>query len=98
MTIKSSWRGHPIHIKNEDWVYTQTNKLVSEDIHKECNFCGKGNTVDDHDGCLGTLPNVMNACCGHGVIEDAYVQFPDDSCIRGQEAIDWIKINKGENL
>ena len=28
----------------------------------------------------------MNACCGHGDIEEAYIQFWDGSCIRGEDA------------
>ncbi|UZV41106.1 hypothetical protein vBVpaMR16F_40 [Vibrio phage vB_VpaM_R16F] len=32
----------------------------------------------------------MNACCGHGDIEVAYIQFWDSKCIRGQEAMEII--------
>lgn len=52
-----------------------------------CGFCGKHNATDGHDGCLGTLPDVMNACCGHGEPEHAFVQFNDGVCVRGQAAI-----------
>ena len=38
----------------------------------------------------------MNACCGHGVVEDAYVQLSIDETIRGQDALDYIKNNRGE--
>lgn len=41
-----------------------------------CLECGLHRTKQGHDGCLGTLPgDVMNACCGHGNIPDAYIQF-----------------------
>ena len=33
----------------------------------------------------------MNACCGHGVQKEAYIQYFDESCIRGNEAIKAIK-------
>lgn len=36
--------------------------------------------------CLGSLAGVMNACCGHGDITEAYVQFLDGFCIRGRDA------------
>lgn len=41
-----------------------------------CEKCGKGPTDKGHDGCLGTLPgNIMNACCGHGNDDQAYIQY-----------------------
>lgn len=40
-----------------------------------CGYCGVSRTKEGHDGCLGTLENVMNACCGHGELGMAYVQF-----------------------
>ena len=63
-----------------------------------CTHCGKERTAEGHDGCVGTLPNVMNACCGHGKVNEAYVQFnhkdyKKDSNkyrITGQEAINLI--------
>lgn len=67
-----------------------------------CAFCGLEDTPDGHDGCIGTLPDVMNACCGHGTIEFAYVQFWDGLTVDGQwerarldgqEALDHIKKN-----
>jgi len=42
-----------------------------------CGFCGLDRTPEGHDGCIGTLPGVMNACCGHGDTEMAYVQYED---------------------
>ena len=57
-----------------------------------CGACGLGNTLEGHDGCIGTLPsNVMTACCGHGVTTEAYVQFWDRSRIAGQEAINYME-------
>lgn len=34
---------------------------------RNCALCGQGETPEGHDFCLGTLPKVTNACCGHGV-------------------------------
>lgn len=45
-----------------------------------CGHCNLPNRVDGHDACLGTIPGVMNACCGHGDVRCAYVQFrPEDA-------------------
>ena len=64
-----------------------------------CNYCGLPNTKEGHDGCIGTLKNVMNACCGHGHTRAAYVQFyhdnyknePNKKRIEGEEALKYIK-------
>lgn len=41
---------------------------------------------NESDECLGILPGIANACCGHGDAESAYVQLLDGSCIRGKNA------------
>ena len=58
----------------------------------ECAKCGKLPTKEGHDGCIGTLPDsdVMNACCGHGLNSQAYVQFRNSPRISGTEAINYI--------
>ncbi|MCP9290012.1 hypothetical protein [Gracilimonas sediminicola] len=58
-----------------------------------CDHCGLDRTPEGHDGCIGTLDNVMNACCGHGETEMAYVQFNDKSRIAGQKALNYINKN-----
>ena len=41
-----------------------------------CAYCNRQATAEGHDACLGTIPGpVMNACCGHGDISKAYIQF-----------------------
>lgn len=51
-----------------------------------CGNCGKRRTDEGHDACLGTLIGVMNACCGHGNEDEAYIQFLDGECVRGKDA------------
>lgn len=77
---------------NNKWVYSDT----EEDINKvrPCINCGKYPTEEDHDGCLGTLQGVMNACCGHGEEDQAYIQFLDGYCIYGQDAAVILEILK----
>jgi len=56
-----------------------------------CRKCGKLPTKEGHDACLGTLPNVMNACCGHGRDQWAYVQFWGGRIIQGLGALHYQK-------
>lgn len=64
-----------------------------------CGKCKKGPTLEGHDGCLGTLPDaeIMNACCGHGNDDQAYIQYWDGSRIAGCQAIKEIKRLSKEN-
>lgn len=60
-----------------------------------CAHC-KLNPIDDgdeiYDGCIGKLEgDVMNACCGHGEVNMAYIQSTDGECVRGQIAIQQMK-------
>ena len=79
-------RGHNIILVDGEWLYEDT-RTPTVGNERACGACGKSNTVEGHDGCVGTLPNVMNACCGHGIEEDAYVQHLDGSCTTGAEAL-----------
>ncbi len=40
-----------------------------------CDHCGLPDTPEGHDACLGTIPGAMNACCGHGDVKCAYIQY-----------------------
>ncbi|MGE0400826.1 MAG: Lar family restriction alleviation protein [Kofleriaceae bacterium] len=68
-------RGHLIAVVNSAWCYADGTP-VATDPRRPCGHCGIANTPEGHDGCLGTLAGVDNACCGHGEASDAYVQFP----------------------
>ena len=78
------------------WIYSDTKEPCS--FVRECGFCGLNNTPEGHDGCIGTLPDVMNACCGHGRAGEAYVQFWDGSRLAGQEALTHIRRPISEDL
>ena len=85
---KSYLRGYEIELFRGEWVYSDTKEPTVETWqNRPCGFCGKYNTPEGHDACLGTLPGVMNACCGHGQTGDAYVQFSDGHAVYGEEAI-----------
>ena len=53
----------------------------------KCVKCGELPTPEGHDACLGELPGLMNACCGHGNVGSAYVQFLDHNVIDGESAM-----------
>ncbi|MCP4984845.1 MAG: hypothetical protein GY928_01910 [Colwellia sp.] len=67
-----------------------------------CGHCNMNRTKKGHDGCIGELPNVRNACCGHGDDTCAYVQFNHDNYkkepnkyrISGKEALNYISENR----
>lgn len=86
----SKWRGHDIILIDDIWHYIDAYGLRI-DTERDCGFCQKSNTPEGHDGCLGTLPNIMNACCGHGIEEDAYLQYLDGTIIRGKISITKMK-------
>lgn len=52
-----------------------------------CAACGELPTAEDHDHCLGELPGVMNACCGHGNDDSAYLQYYNRDIVRGPGAL-----------
>lgn len=88
MTHTSSLRGHSIEFKQGTWVYSDTKEPCS--TRRDCGHCGKKDTPEGHDGCVGTLDGVMNACCGHGVTDEAYVQLSNDTRLAGQAALKFI--------
>lgn len=89
MKNKSYFRGHAIYERDGVW-YFADNDQPTADTWKDrpCGHCGKANTPEGHDACLGVLPGVMNACCGHGQVMDAYVQFPSGEILRGAAALE----------
>ena len=90
MSVKGKHRGHDITYSDQ-WRYVDTGLPVKNQLNRDCAYCGLANTVEGHDGCLGTLLGVRNACCGHGDQQFAYVQFTSMACVRGEAAIIYIK-------
>ncbi len=90
--VNSKLRGHFIVFIDGQWLYGD-NKEPTISNERSCGYCGKKNTKEGYDGCLGVLPKVMNACCGHGSIDEAYVQFDKNKRISGGDAIAWIEKN-----
>lgn len=88
MSQKSMLRGHEIEFIQNQWVYSDTGEPTAL-THKSrpCGRCGKHSTPEGHDACLGKLPGVSNACCGHGSDREAYVQFDTGARLSGSAAV-----------
>ena len=92
---KPKLRGHKIEFVNGECIYSDTKKSTVDTWQdRSCGRCGKHFTKEGHDACLGTLPGIMNACCGHGDSRDAYVQFLDRFSIHGEDAIAILEVLK----
>lgn len=66
-------------------------------MNNPCSHCNQYATEKGHDACLGTLIGIMNACCGHGNIDEAYVQFLDGSTVNGQDAETILRVLKANS-
>jgi len=80
--IKSHSRGHEIYHDGNDWRFSDTGEIATTD--RPCAKCGEGPTPEGYDPCLGYVPGVTSACCGHGV-EEPYVMVRES--IRQFQAI-----------
>lgn len=87
---RNKLRGHPIYNDGEQWRYRDTNEpTVDQCKSRPCGHCTLLRTPEGHDGCLGILPGVLNACCGHGDVGEAYVQLSNGTRFAGQNALKW---------
>ncbi len=82
---RSTSRGHPIIWDGKQWLYEDTRETLESDPFRPCKKCGSlEDSNDGHvDECLGLLPGVKNACCGHGSREEAYIMFENNVMITG---------------
>ena len=93
--IRSYYHGNEIRkTEKEVWIYSDIKIPVRLYKNRPCGYCNKPQTKDGHDACIGILENVMNACCGHGKDDEAYIQFFNGVCVRGKEALSIIKGEK----
>ncbi len=68
MTIRAFFRGHAvIYLDDEgEWLYEDTLESIAKAEERTCAKCGRFPTPEGYDACLGYLPGVGSACCGHG--------------------------------
>lgn len=94
-------RGHPIYWKNNKWHYQDNDNYIDDEPMRPCVKCGKifeGSFKGDPDPCLGVLPGVDNACCGHGVREDAYIRFTSGVVVKGFDTIEYTNAHKSNQI
>lgn len=88
--VSGCLRGHLIYYDGDIWRYQDDNSSVPDNWEaRTCGYCGEHTTAAGHDYCIANLPNVHNACCGHGNTAEAYVQFTDGRELRGQVAVEY---------
>ncbi len=76
-------RGYPIHHADGCWRFVDTGEPTHETWKdRPCGVCGLHDTPEGHDGCLGTIPGMMNACCGHGIADQAFAQPTAPEAVR----------------
>lgn len=79
------WRGHACTWDGKAWNFDDTGKPLPGygGEFRPCAKCGA--LMNDHepDRCLGQLPGVDNACCGHGRREESYVRFKNGVVLLG---------------
>ena len=86
------FRGHPVVcLAGEDGEryaddLTPTVDEAGASVERPCVQCGLLAAPDGPDPCLGMLPDVRAACCGHGV-DEPYVWC--HFTVRGQQALDY---------
>jgi hypothetical protein len=97
-TSPSEWprhgyrRGHLLHrFADEQWRWADTGRfagrVTSRTGDRPCISCGLAATPEGYDGCLGRLPGVTNACCGHGGVVQPYVAYEDGTVQRDDDVV-----------
>jgi hypothetical protein len=71
-------QGHAVTAWHGEVFYTDTGESVDWDDLRPCAHCGLPRSPERHDGCIANLPDVVFACCGHGV-EPAELSYGEPS-------------------
>ncbi|MCK5617122.1 hypothetical protein KAR91_85455 [Candidatus Pacearchaeota archaeon] len=84
---RSYWRGHAIVFLKGQWLYDDTKEPTPGygGKYRPCGACKKtfdGSYDGEADPCLGELPGVDNACCGHGIQAESYIRFTNGITIK----------------
>lgn len=101
MAAHSHFRGHPTVWSNGQWVYEDTSEPSGfNGVVRPCKKCGEifsGSNDGESDPCLGELPGVDNACCGHGVPTESYIRFSNGVVVKGFTEIEYTENYKSHN-
>jgi len=85
MVVTARIGGHKVFWNEglKEYRYQDGGQLVGKGVLRDCKKCGKPMKWRDPDPCLGVLPGVAYACCGHGA-EQGYIYFHSGVVIRGK--------------
>ena len=75
-----------INVADDRWVYEDDGTEAPPNGKvRPCVKCGALFPMgeNDVDPCLGRLPGVKNACCGHGIQSQSYITFTSGVLLRG---------------
>jgi hypothetical protein len=76
--------GYSTKLRQTKWYFWENGQPCGDIDKLRCAKCGKGETQEGYDACLGKLINgVEFACCGHGITELRYVKLFDGTSIEG---------------
>lgn len=70
--IEAYSRGHKIQFDKQRQIWVWSDTLIEIDDSRPCKRCGSLPTPEGHDACLGEIPGLIAACCGHGIDRDEY--------------------------
>lgn len=71
--------GHETYFDDNDIErYVDINQIVEYPSRRPCPQCHQLPTPEGHDACLGYIPGVLHACCGHGV-QRGYVMWEQEA-------------------
>lgn len=78
MTVTMFKRGHKIYYDpdKKEWLYCDDH--TSADVTRPCALCGHMPLENGEDYCLGHIPGVKAACCGHGVKGYGYILYKNN--------------------
>ena len=73
MGAKGQIRGHAVEWDESAgiWRWQDNGSPMLDD--RACKSCAERPTREGHDPCLGELPGVSGACCGHGLANGSLV-------------------------
>ena len=74
-TISAHMRGHKVVFRGGVWRYADTLEIA--DDSRPCARCGRHPLPDGEDACLGHIPGLLSACCGHGVSKPIAIASKD---------------------
>lgn len=66
------------------WRYADTGEPVDDETRavRKCPGCDLLPRPDGIDPCMGALPGIYSACCGHGMTDEGWLSFNNDARLR----------------